>query len=58
MIHAGNTARGKTTTVPVFTDRSLVDEGARLYPRSIATATPWTFTVASQPADVTDPEVT
>src|SRR4029453_3716768 len=41
-------ARGRTGTVPVFTDRSLIEGGARLYPRGIATATPWTFTVASR----------
>jgi len=40
---------GGTGTVPVFTDRSLVEGGARLYPRGIATATPQHFTVASRP---------
>jgi Phage integrase family len=39
--------QGGTGTVPVFTDRSLVEGGARLYPRGIATANPQHFTVAS-----------
>ena len=47
-VRTGRAARGRTGTVPVFIDRSLVEGGARLYPRGIATATPWTFTVASR----------
>jgi hypothetical protein len=43
----GMCGQGGTGTVPVFTDRSLVEVGARLYPRGIATATPQHFTVAS-----------
>jgi hypothetical protein len=36
-----------SVTVPVFTDQSLVEGGARLYPRGIATTTPRHFVVAS-----------
>jgi len=43
----GMCGQGGTGTVPVFTDRSLVEVGARLYPRGIATTTPQHFTVAS-----------
>jgi hypothetical protein len=43
----GMCGQGGTGTVPVFTDRSLVEVGARLYPRGIAMATPQHFTVAS-----------
>ena len=45
--HAGSPVQATPVTVPVFTDRSLVEGGARLYPRGIATATPRHFTVAS-----------
>ena len=35
--------------VPTFTTESIDEGGARLYPGSIATPTPQTFTVASPP---------
>jgi len=40
---------GRPGTVPTFTMESLDEGGARLYPDSIATTTPQTFTVASPP---------
>ena len=38
--------------VPTFTMQSIGQVGARLYPGSIATATPQTFTVASPPLEL------
>ncbi|MDQ3656847.1 MAG: hypothetical protein M3457_17470 [Chloroflexota bacterium] len=39
----------------MFTDQSLVEGGARLYPRGIASTTPQHFAVASRPeAHITD----
>jgi len=38
--------------VPTFTMRSVGQLGARLYPGSIATATPQIFTVASPPTEL------
>ena len=38
--------------VPTFTLRSIGQGGARLYPGSIATATPQTFTMASPPPEL------
>jgi hypothetical protein len=35
--------------VPTFTTESIDEGGAHLYPDSIATATPQTFTAASPP---------
>jgi hypothetical protein len=35
--------------VPTFTTESIDEGGAHLYPDSIATATPRTFTMASPP---------
>jgi hypothetical protein len=40
-------------TVPTFTMRSIDQGGAQLYPGSIATATPQTFTMASPPEELT-----
>jgi len=40
---------GRPRTVPTFTTPSIEKLGAHLYPGSITTATPQTFTVASQP---------
>ena len=39
--------------VPTFTMRSIDQGGAQLYPGSIATATPQTFTLASPPEELT-----
>lgn len=50
-------AQGTTGTVPVFTDRSLVEGGARLYPRGIATTTPQSFIVASGHTPTVQPGV-
>jgi hypothetical protein len=49
--------------VPTFTMQSIGQGGARLYPGSIATATPQTFTMASPPTElngfgVEDPRLT
>jgi hypothetical protein len=38
--------------VPTFTMRSIGQGGARLYPGSIAMATPQTFTMASPPTEL------
>ncbi len=38
--------------VPTFTQQSIDQVGARLYPDSIATATPQTFTVTSPPIEL------
>jgi hypothetical protein len=38
--------------VPTFTMRSIGQGGAQLYPGSIATTTPQTFTVASPPPEL------
>ena len=38
--------------VPTFTMRSISQGGAQLYPGSIATTTPQTFTVASPPSEL------
>jgi hypothetical protein len=45
--HAGCARRERHRTVPTFTTRPLDGVGAQLCPCGIATATPWTFTVAS-----------
>ncbi|MDQ3642860.1 MAG: hypothetical protein M3450_15675 [Actinomycetota bacterium] len=51
---AGLAARreGRPRVVPTFTMRSIGQGGAQLYPGSIATATPQTFTVASPPPEL------
>lgn len=43
---------GRPRAVPTFTMRSIGQGGAQLYPGSIATATPQTFTVASPPPEL------
>jgi hypothetical protein len=43
--------------VPTFTSESIGEAGARLYPDSIATATPQAFTVAFPPDHPTGFEV-
>jgi hypothetical protein len=43
--------------VPTFTSRPFDQVGAQLYPGSIATVTPQTFTVASCPTTTTGPRV-
>jgi hypothetical protein len=54
---------GNPRVVPTFTMQSIGQGGARLYPGSIATATPQTFTMASPPTElngfgVEDPRLT
>lgn len=44
--------RETSQVVPTFTMRSIGQAGARLYPDSIATTTPQTFTVASPPMEL------
>jgi|NGEPerStandDraft_6_1074524.scaffolds.fasta_scaffold103221_2 hypothetical protein len=43
--------------VPTFTKTSIGQVGAQLYPGSIATATPQTFTLASSPTELDGFEV-
>lgn len=44
--------KGNPGMVPTFTMRSIGQGGTRLYPGSIATATPQAFTVASPPTEL------